>query len=159
MEKVFEINGQFFIFRVTRQEGGIKRDYLLRETVNRSLGLAGEEFVLQFEHWRLTQFGVHQLVEQVKHISVEEGDGLGYDVLSFDADGQPRFIEVKTTTFGKETPFFVSKGELALSRQAEKRFHLYHLYEFRNDPRLFDLPGRLDQHCTLDPVSYRASFA
>ena len=137
----------------------VKRDYLQRETINRSLGLAGEEFVIQFERWRLAQFGAHQLAEQVKHVSVEEGDGLGYDVLSFDTDGQQRFIEVKTTTFGKETPFFVSKGELALSRQAEQSFHLYRLYEFRKDPRLFDLPGRLDQHCLLDPISFRASFA
>jgi hypothetical protein len=35
----------------------IKRDYLEREAHNRSLGLAGEDFALRFERWRLAQIG------------------------------------------------------------------------------------------------------
>ena len=77
---------------------------------------------------------------------------------SFETDGQERFIEVKTTTFGRDTPFFVSGGELALSHVAKDRFHLYRLFEFRKSPRLFNLVGGLDKHCLLDPVTYRASF-
>lgn len=136
-----------------------KRDYLEREAQNRSLGLAGEEFVLHFEHWRLITLGQPKLADRVEHVSQSKGDGLGYDVLSFEADGAERLIEVKTTTFGRETPFFVSRGEVALSNVAKDKFHLYRLFEFRKSPRLFDLPGALDQHCMLDPVTYRASFA
>lgn len=136
----------------------VKRDYLEREAQNRSLGLAGEEFVVQFEHWRLVAMGQHRLADRVEHVSVSKGDGLGYDVLSFESDGKERLIEVKTTTFGRDTPFFVSRGELALSEGAKDQFHLYRLFEFRKSPRLFDLPGALDQHCLLDPVIYRASF-
>lgn len=137
----------------------VKRDYLEREARNQSLGLAGEEFVAQFEHWRLVQLGEKKLAERVEHVSKSKGDGLGYDVLSFEGDGRERFIEVKTTTFGRDTPFFVSRGELALSQVANNQFHLYRLFEFRNAPRLFDLPGALEQHCSLDPVTYRASFS
>lgn len=136
-----------------------KRDYLAREAANRSLGFAGEAFVVQYEHWRLVELGQPKLADKVQHMSATVGDGLGYDVLSFETDGQERFIEVKTTTFGKETPFFVSRGELTLSKQAAEQFHLYRLFEFRKEPRLFDLSGQLDQHCLLDPVTYRASFA
>ena len=136
----------------------IKRDYLEREARNISLGLAGEEFIVQFEHWRLIQLGQPRLADKVDHVSQSKGDGLGYDVLSFDSDGKERFIEVKTTTFGRDTPFFVSRGELALSHGAKDQFYLYRLFEFRNAPRLFDLKGSLDQHCVLDPVTYRASF-
>lgn len=136
----------------------VKRDYLEREAANRSLGLAGEEFVLQFEHWRLVELGQKRLAEKVEHVSKLRGDGLGYDVLSFDLDGRERFIEVKTTTFGKSTPFFVSRGELTLSQQAKDQFHLYRLFGFRKQPHLFDLPGQLDMHCQLDPVTYRATF-
>lgn len=137
----------------------VKRDYLEREAQNRSLGLAGEEFVVLYEHWRLVQTGQYRLADKVEHVSQSKGDGLGYDVLSFELDGAERLIEVKTTTFGRDTPFFVSRGELALSQGAKDQFHLYRLFEFRNTPRLFDLPGALDQHCVLDPVSYRASFS
>ena len=137
----------------------VKRDYLEREAKNRSLGLAGEEFIVLFEHWRLIELGQHRLADKVEHVSQSKGDGLGYDVLSFETDGKERLIEVKTTTFGRETPFFVSRGELTLSHGAKDQFHLYRLFEFRKAPRMFDLPGALDQHCVLDPVTYRASFS
>jgi hypothetical protein len=137
----------------------IKRDYFEREAANRSLGMAGEEFVVQFEHWRLVQFGQQRLADRVEHVAATKGDGLGYDVLSFDGNGRERFIEVKTTSFGKDTPFFVSRGELALSRQSAEQFHLYRLFEFRKTPRLFELLGQLDQHCIVDPISYKASFS
>jgi hypothetical protein len=137
----------------------LKRDYLEREAKNRSLGLAGEEFIVLFEHWRLIELGQHRLADKVEHVSQSKGDGLGYDVLSFESDGKERLIEVKTTTFGRDTPFFVSRGELALSHGAKDQFHLYRLFEFRKSPKLFDLPGALDQHCVLDPVTYRASFS
>lgn len=136
----------------------VKRDYLEREARNQSLGLAGEEFVALYEHWRLIELGQQRLADKVEHVSQTKGDGLGYDVLSYDSDGKERFIEVKTTTFGRDTPFFVSRGELALSHGAKDQFHLYRLFEFRHAPRLFDLPGSLEQHCVLDPVTYRASF-
>lgn len=136
----------------------VKRDYLEREAQNQSLGLAGEEFIVKFEHWRLIALGQQRLADKVDHVSQSKGDGLGYDVLSFDADGKERFIEVKTTSFGRATPFFISRGELALSHGAKEQFHLYRLFEFRKAPRLFDLRGALDQHCVLDPVTYRASF-
>jgi hypothetical protein len=137
----------------------IKRDYLEREAQNQSLGLAGEEFVVQFEHWRLNALGQSSLADRVEHVAQSKGDGLGFDVLSFEPDGRERFIEVKTTAFGKDTPFFVSKNELIFSRVATQQFHLYRLFEFRKQPRLFDLVGEISDHCLLDPVSFRASFS
>ena len=136
----------------------VKRDYFAREAQNRSLGHAGEVFALAFERWRLVQLGVGQLADQVKHAALDEGDGLGYDIRSFDLDGQPRFIEVKTTAFGERTPFFVSANEARFARDHGDRFHFYRLFEFRTAPRLFELAGPIEQHCLLDPVSFRASF-
>ena len=31
-------------------------------------------------------------------------------------------------------------------------------FEFRKEPKLFDLPGIITSHCMLDPVSYLARF-
>lgn len=136
-----------------------KRDYLAREARNASLGLAGEEFVLNFEHHRLYSAGKKDLADRVEHISKTKGDGAGYDVLSFDVTGRERFIEVKTTAFGKETPFFISRGELAFANEYEDGFHIYRLFEFRREPKLFDLPGSPQRHCTLNPVTYICQFA
>lgn len=137
----------------------VKRDYIAREARNMTLGMAGEEFVVRFEHWRLNQLGQPKLADRVEHVSQTKGDGLGYDVLSFDTDGKERFIEVKTTAFGKETPFFVTRNELDFSKGASDHFVLCRLFEFRQTPRLFSLNGALDQHCALDPITYRASFS
>jgi hypothetical protein len=137
----------------------IKRDYLAIESQNLSLGQAGEEFVFRYEQWRLVHMGKGELADRVEHVSQTKGDGLGYDILSFDANGRERFIEVKTTAFGKETPFFISKNELHFSRDAGTDFTLCRLFEFRQTPHLFSLKGALDQHCDLDPVTYRASFS
>jgi hypothetical protein len=136
----------------------VKRDYFAREAHNRSLGQAGEVFALAFERWRLLQLGAGQLAEKVKHVAVDEGDGLGYDIRSFEQNGEERFIEVKTTAFGERTPFFVSSNEARFARDHGQRFHLYRLFEFRGSPRLFELAGPIEQHCLLDAVTFRASF-
>lgn len=137
----------------------IKRDYLDREARNIALGTAGEEFVLSYEQARLHAAGHKKLADRVDHVSKTKGDGLGYDVLSFDPDGRERFIEVKTTSFGKETPFFISKGEVEFSTSHADHFHLYRLFGFRKNPQLFDLRGPVNKNCFLDPVTYVGRFS
>ena len=137
---------------------GIQRDYLAREARNRSLGAAGEEFVIAYERNRLKAFGSARLSDKVEQVSRTKGDGLGFDVLSFEPDGRERFIEVKTTAFGKETPFFISRNEADFSAAFAEQFHLYRLFDFRKQPKMFDLSGRIHDRVRLDPVSYLARF-
>src|SRR5699024_8314804 len=113
---------------------------------------------MHYEEFRLRQAGKTALAERIEHISTTQGDGLGYDVLSFDVSGQERFIEVKTTAFAKETPFYASRNEVTFSTEAKDQFHLYRLFEFRRSPKLFTLSGRIDDYCSLDPVSYICRF-
>lgn len=136
----------------------MKRDYLAREARNSSLGRAGEEFVLRFEEWRLRASGQIHLANRIEH-TAQSDDSAGYDILSYDLDGKERYIEVKTTAYAKETPFYVSQGEVEFASCNEDSFHLYRLFDFRREPRLFELGGALDKYCILDPVSYRASFS
>lgn len=136
-----------------------KRDYLEREARNAALGYAGEEFVLNFERFRLHNLGHKTLSDKVEHVAVTKGDGLGFDILSFDPSGRERFIEVKTTAFGKETPFFVSRGEVKFAQEHKEEFHLYRLFEFRKLPKMFDLPGSIENHCLMNPVSYICEFS
>lgn len=135
-----------------------KRDYVAREARNRDLGKAGELLALQYEEYRLLQAGKKKLANSIEHVSDTQGDGLGYDILSFEESGKERFIEVKTTAFAKETPFFASRNEVAFSREASEQYQLYRLFEFRKAPRLFTLPGQIENHCTLDPATYICRF-
>ena len=95
-----------------------------REARNRSLGAAGEAFVLIYERARLIKLGKEDLAEKIEHTSKDRGDGAGFDILSFEETGAERLIEVKTTKYGRETPFFVSRNELAVSKETEDRYHL-----------------------------------
>ena len=133
-------------------------NYLEREARNSSLGAAGERFVLQVDHRRLWEAGHRQLAEKIEHVSQTRGDGLGYDIISFDGDGRERLIEVKTTTFGSMTPFFASAREVSVSESSSEYFHLYRVFKFRDSPKLFSLRGSLRQTCDLDAVEYRASL-
>lgn len=131
-------------------------NYLEREARNISLGLAGEEFVVRYERARLRAAGRERLAERIEHVAVTEGDGAGFDVRSFEADGRDRLIEVKTTAYGKHTPFFLSRNEVAVSERHAKVFHLYRLFHFREDPRLYGVSGALSQACVLEPVQFAA---
>lgn len=138
---------------------GIFRDYLAREARNRSLGEAGEAFVLAYERARLHSLGKPRLSDRVEHVAKTKGDGLGYDILSFEPDGRERFVEVKTTAFGKQTPFYVTRNELEFSKEFSSQFRLCRLFEFRKTPMMFQLEGAVSANCLLDPVSYVARFA
>ena len=133
-------------------------NYLAIEAANRSLGSAGEEFALRFEVARLLKEGQDRLADQVERVSQTRGDGLGYDLLSFEVSGQERFIEVKTTSYGASTPFFVSRNELLVSQQLGPQFHLYRAFSFRRHPRLFTKVGAIDQSFELQPSQFRAAI-
>ncbi len=133
-----------------------RKNYLEAEMRNRAIGLAGEELTMRYEHERLWRAGKRDLADKIEHVARSRGDGLGYDVLSFEITGQERLIEVKTTNFGALTPFFVSQNEVRFSETAEVNFALYRLFDFKRQPSLFVLDGPLRRSCELEPFQYSA---
>ena len=134
-------------------------DFSERERRNRQLGERAEEFVLRMERQRLTGQGRPDLAAEVEWSSKERGDGLGFDIRSFDSTGdQERFLEVKATNSGKYLPFFISENERAFSNDYSDAYRLYRVYEFTTAPRFFILPGAIEQHVHLLPQNYRARF-
>jgi hypothetical protein len=133
-----------------------KRNYLAIDARNRALGTAGEEFMVEFERRRLWDAGRRDLSEKVEHIAATQGDGLGYDISSFELDGRARLLEVKTTSFAALTPFFVSKNEVSASEQFASDYRLCRLFNFRTRPQFFSLPGSLHQSCHLEPDQFVA---
>lgn len=139
------------------------RNYPQLEAANRQLGASGEEFVIQFEARGLIQIGRNDLAKEIEWSSKERGDGLGFDVRSFRLDAkthrvEEHFIEVKTTNNGKYQPFFVTPNELDFSKDSAEHYSLYRVYAMNKNPRLFRLPGAIDQHVSLQAELYKASF-
>jgi hypothetical protein len=140
---------------LTRQ--GRKIDFVRRDAANRRLGRLGEEFAVDLERRRLLSFRRDDLAKKVKWVSESEGDGLGYDILSFDeSDDSERYVEVKTTSQGKYFPFYVTANEVRCSEAKATQYHLYRLFRFTQRPRVYVLHGDLFQLCRLEPMAYRA---
>lgn len=127
------------------------------EAMNRLLGTAGERAVLVRERNFLTRAGEHSLASRVEHLSQTIGDGLGFDIRSFEADGTERLIEVKTTRLGAHWPMIVSRNEVDVSAIEGERYHLYRLHDFRPESiRFYTLRGDLRETCQLVPETYKA---
>lgn len=136
-----------------------KFDPAARDARNRALGKRGEELAFINERARLKSEGRADLARKVRWISEEDGDGSGYDILSFDAAGTERLLEVKTTIGNHMTPFFLSENERLLSTERPKEFRLLRLYEFNRNPKAFELVPPLEHVVILKPASYKVSFS
>ena len=131
-------------------------NYLEREARNQALGAAGEEFIINYERARLIQAGRESLADRIEHVSETRGPSAGYDILSYETDGRDRFIEAKTTKYGKYTPFYITMNELTFSEKNSSQYYLYRLFGFRTKPRMFALHGRLHGQCNLEPSVFIA---
>ena len=112
--------------------------------------------MMNYERARLTAAGKENLIERIEQVSITEGDGAGYDIHSYEVNGKDRFIEAKTTKYGKETPFFISSNELRFSNKYRDYYFLYRVFKFRDSPRLFALKGYLEENCEVSPIQYIA---
>ena len=93
-----------------------KFDPAARDARNRELGKLGEARVLASEQTRLTSDGRADLADKIRWVSELDGDGAGYDILSFEKDGSERYLEVKTTV-GYSRTGSGSSGSMTLPKR------------------------------------------
>jgi Domain of unknown function (DUF3883) len=138
--------------RLVRKFDPVERDYR-----NRSLGKAGEEFVIDVERRQLAA-DRPDLARKVRWIAAEEGDGARYDVLSFDPLGHERLLEVKTTNGSARTPFFLSRNERDMANGRPADWRIYRVHLFAKAPRIFTLTPPLETAVNLRPEIWKAFF-
>ncbi len=103
----------------------------------------------------LSQARRDDLARLVRHASVEDGDGLGYDVISFHPDGRTRLLEVKTTRYSPQQPFLVTRNEVELSVEQPDSFTLVRLYRVGTSRAgFYELQGSLQKTAALTPVQF-----
>lgn len=135
-----------------------KFDVAERDARNRALGKAGEERVLAHERASLLAAGRPDLAQQIRWVSDVDGDGAGFDIRSFDPDGNSRLIEVKTTNGWERTPFHITRNELAAAETHREDWRLVRLWNFARAPKAFELRAPLTAHVSLMATSYQASL-
>lgn len=129
-------------------------NYIANEKEKKRIGDLGELLVMQYEQEKLASLGVNKVP---KHIAKSKGDGLGFDILSYNEKGEEILIEVKTTSFNLSTPFYITRNELIRSVQDSNKFYLYRLFDFddnNNTAKYYVQQGNLTELCT-NPILYR----
>lgn len=138
---------------------GCRIDFAERDAANRHLAKLGEQFVVQVEQHRLRTEGRDDLAGKVEWVAQTIGDGLGFDVRSFDEqDDSEKLVEVKTTGNGKFFPFYVTRNEVRCSEDMTEKFHLFRVFDFARTARIYILTGSLSAICHLDPIQFRATM-
>lgn len=114
---------------------GRKIDWSKKRERDADIGNMGEEFVYEYEQERVNKFDPSS-VSRVLHLSILQGDGLGYDISSVNDDGSTRRIEVKTTSGGVDIPFYMSKNEkLFFETYKDDGAFIYRVYDFDRNTR------------------------
>ena len=132
-----------------------KVDHVAQAKLNKEVGDLGEEFAFRFELWRLRQYP--DLQKKVFHVSKVD-DSAGYDILSFDLDGTPRFVEVKSTLGSLRTPFYITAQERETSAEKREAFVILRVFNLKNSPKCCEIHFPFDHVIQLTPSSYTAIF-
>jgi hypothetical protein len=123
-------------------------------------GDRGEEIVLKMEEERWEKIkGASK--KRVKRVSLESDD-YGYDILSYEADGTEKYIEVKATT-AKLGPanFFLSRNELRMAKEHDN-YYIYMVYDIMSYyPKIWPIknPFKIEnKNVVKKPITYRISI-
>ena len=129
-----------------------------------AIGKAGEKAAFEYEKRRLHLLGHEELAQRVEWVAETQGDGLGYDIHSFDVVDDrvvDRYIEVKTTTGAINKPFDVTLNEMEFSSENPESFVLFRIFEFSlrsNNIHFYKVLGSLADHFCLSATNYLASI-
>lgn len=137
-------------------------DYARRQKNKKRVGDIGEELVMCLEMQKLTSLGRKDLADKVKHVSKTEGDGLGYDIISYEKTGnsfQKIYIEVKATTGNYEKPFDITINEVEVSELLATHYYIYRLYNIHHNMTTvpyYTVKGSVKDNFLLEPTSFKA---
>ncbi|WP_228851454.1 DUF3883 domain-containing protein [Aegicerativicinus sediminis] len=125
----------------------------------KKLGDRGEKLVIDMEKKRLEALGLKHLADKVEKIT---SDAVGYDVRSYNEQGEGLCIEVKTTSnkLGMAN-FYLSSNELIKAKKLNNYF-VYVVYDILSkNPKVWKLANPFNpehEHVHLTPVNYRVQI-
>ena len=109
------------------------------ESINCS-AIGGEEIVFNLEKEYLDSIGKNELLGKVEWVSRHD-DSLGYDIKSFEDDGQEKYVEVKSTSqsLDSNVNFLISSNQYAKAKII-KNYYFYILFDTRSkQPRVWKI--------------------
>ena len=113
-------------------------NYSEQQAISQKIGDRGEELVLRNEIEKIKQWGLpDEILSKVRRVSLESDD-YGFDILSFDKDGNERYLEVKTTkTNGKNFSFILTRNEFEHAKTYGSRYSFVIVFDILCNPRIW----------------------
>lgn len=113
-------------------------NYSEQQAISQKIGDRGEEFVLRNEIEKIKEWGLpYEKISKVRRVSLESDD-YGFDILSFDKDGNERYLEVKTTkTNGKNFSFFLTRNEFEHAKKYGNKYSFVIVFDILSNPRIW----------------------
>lgn len=133
---------------------GVDVDFQAQSKDQKDLGDDGEELVKQYEIDYLKSKSLHDLAAKVEIMK----DGVGYDILSFNVDGNEKYLEVKTTTGNKFTPFFLSDNEFNFMKQNIGKYSIYRVFNYNADynfAEFYEIKGNVEIQLLMEATNYK----
>jgi len=136
-------------------------DYIDRSKAKQDIGLKGEYFILKYEKGELIKNNKADLAIKVRHISKDKGDYAGYDILSYDIQGNEKYIEVKTSVKNYTADFFLTENEMNKIKRLDNYF-IYRVFDFDTQAEkgnLYIVNCNKDfmDYFTIQPTQYKVS--
>lgn len=134
-------------------------DHIAKAKKTKAIGDAGEEFVFQYEKEEVLKYKLSKN-KDVRWVSKLDGDGFGYDILSYDEHGNEKYIEVKTTAGAEKSGIYITANELKKSEEVPEQYYLYRVYDFDTSTYTGIISirkGSLKDLC-ISTQSYRVEF-
>ena len=135
-----------------------KIDYVAKASLNKDIGMLGELFAFRFEANRVLKYYLRD--KEVKHISLED-DSKGFDILSYDENGLPKYIEVKSTTDDVNSQFYITESEINAMKSLPNYF-IYRVYDLNmenGEGSIYIVNGAdvFNNYFELTPISYKVN--
>ncbi|MBR5874735.1 MAG: DUF3883 domain-containing protein [Oscillospiraceae bacterium] len=139
-------------------------NYTRRYKNLKKIGDIGELLAIETEKRRLVAEGRPDLADRIEHVACTIGDGLGYDILSFEqvgADYCEKYIEVKSTTGSKNKPFDITANEVEVSEEKGQHYSIYRFYGLSSaakEMRYYECRGPIKENFTLEATAFKAYY-
>lgn len=139
----------------------VKIDFNKMNEAKTDFGKKCEEIIYEYEKQRLRQEGREDEANKVIWASKEIGDGLGYDIESYenhDGTYEKIYIEVKGTDKKDSEPFDVTINEVLVSEKYKEYYYIYRIAKVNTkNPVFYKVRGSISENFELTAVKFKAT--
>lgn len=133
------------------------------ETSNVKIGIKGEDYVYEFEKIKLQKANRYDLAEKIVMQCRDHSYFPGYDIQSFDENGDKIYIEVKSTNQKAKKYFEISENEIKAAEELGTSYYIYQVINVMRDPkisyRINDIFKKVGSNQLLiEPLIHRITF-